>query len=99
MDEKKKIFCFIFARGGSKGIKKKNLAKLDGKPLLYYSINLAKKIKSIKGIFVSTDDRAIGQYAKKNKVHVIKRPRRLSKDDSPEIDAWKHAIKYLKKKK
>lgn len=96
---KKKIFCFIFARGGSKGIKKKNLAKLNGKPLLYYSINLAKKIKSIKGIFVSTDDRAIGQYAKKNKVHVIERPRRLSKDNSPEIDAWKHAIKYLKKKK
>ena len=34
MNKKKKIFCFIFARGGSKGIKKKNLTKLDGKPLL-----------------------------------------------------------------
>ena len=98
-EKKKKIFCFIFARGGSKGIKKKNLAKLDGKPLLYYSINLAKKIKSINGIFVSTDDRSIAQYAKKNKVHIIKRPKRLSKDNSPEIYAWKHAIKYLEKKK
>ena len=93
---KKKIFCFIFARGGSKG-KKKNLAKLNGKPLLYYSINLAKKIKSIQNIFVSTDDQSIAKYAKKNNVQVIKRPRNLSKDNSPEIDAWKHAIKYLEK--
>lgn len=96
---KKKIFCFIFARGGSKGIKKKNLAKLNGKPLLYYSINLAKKIKSIQSIFVSTDDQSIAKYAKKNNVQVIKRPKNLSKDNSPEIDAWKHAIKYLEKKK
>ena len=96
---KKKIFCFIFARGGSKGIKKKNLTKLDGKPLLYYSINLAKKIKFVKNIFVSTDNQSIAQYAKKNKVNVIKRPKKFSKDNSPEIEAWKHAVKYLEKKK
>ena len=57
--KKKILYCFIFARGGSKGIKNKNLVKLNGKPLLFYSINLAKKIKSIKKIFVSTDNKAI----------------------------------------
>ena len=97
--KKKILYCFIFARGGSKGIKNKNLVKLNGKPLLFYSINLAKKIKSIKKIFVSTDNKAIAEYAKKNKVEVIKRPKKLSQDNSYEIDAWKHAIKFLKKKK
>ena len=99
MKKKKILYCFIFARGGSKGIKNKNLVKLNGKPLLFYSINLAKKIKSIKKIFVSTDNKAIAEYAKKNKVEVIKRPKKLSQDNSYEIDAWKHAIKFLKKKK
>jgi len=97
--KKKILYCFIFARGGSKGIKNKNLVKLNGKPLLFYSINLAKKIKSIKKIFVSTDNKAIAEYAKKNKVEVIKRPKKLSQDNSYEIEAWKHAIKFLKKKK
>jgi CMP-N-acetylneuraminic acid synthetase len=99
MKKKKILYCFIFARGGSKGIKNKNLVKLNGKPLLFYSINLAKKIKSIKKIFVSTDNKAIAEYAKKNKVEVIKRPKKLSQDNSYEIEAWKHAIKFLKKKK
>lgn len=98
MHKKKIIFCFIFARGGSKGIKKKNLVKLNGKPLLYYSINIAKKIKGIKKIFVSTDDKAIAKYAEKNNVNVIIRPKKLSQDNSSEIDAWKHAIKHLIKK-
>lgn len=99
MKKKKIIFCFIFARGGSKGIKNKNLAKLNNKPLLYYSIDLAKKIKSIKKIFVSTDNKRIANYAKKRNVYVINRPKKLSQDSSPEIDAWKHAIKALKKNK
>ena len=99
MKKKKILYCFIFARGGSKGIKNKNLVKLNGKPLLFYSINLAKKIKSIKKIFVSTDNKAIAEYAKKNKAEVIKRPKKLSQDNSYEIEAWKHAIKFLKKKK
>ena len=99
MNKKNIIFCFIFARGGSKGIKNKNLVKLDGKPLLYYSIKIAKKIKFIKKIFVSTDNKDIARYAKKNKVYVIERPKKLSQDNSSEIDAWKHAIKFLRKKK
>lgn len=99
MKKKKIIFCFIFARGGSKGIKNKNLAKLNNKPLLYYSIDLAKKIKSIKKIFVSTDNRRIANYARKRNVYVINRPKKLSQNSSPEIHAWKHAIKVLQKNK
>ena len=55
----KKIFAFIFAREGSKGIKNKNFAKLNGKPLLDYSINLAKKLKIFKKIYVCTSQKNI----------------------------------------
>ena len=99
MNKSKITYCFIFARGGSKGLKNKNLKKLNGKPLLQYSIDLAKKIKFIKKIFVSTDNKKIENYARKNNIYVIKRPKKISGDHSKEIDAWKHAIKYLSKKK
>ena len=59
-----KIYAFIFARGGSKGIKDKNLVKVKGKPLIYYSIKIAQKIKDIDKIFVSSDIKKILKYAK-----------------------------------
>lgn len=93
-----KIITFIFARGGSKGIKNKNIRLLNGKPLLFYSIDIAKKFCKKQNIFVSTDNNKISLIAKKYGVQVIKRPKLLSKDKSSELLAWKHAIKYLHKK-
>tara|TARA_B100001564_G_C20480523_1_gene596875 strand:+ start:175 stop:855 length:681 start_codon:yes stop_codon:yes gene_type:complete len=93
-----KIYAFIFARGGSKGIKDKNLVKVKGKPLIYYSIKIAQKIKDIDKIFVSSDSEKILKYAKKLGVSIIKRPKKISGDSSPEVLAWRHAITYLKKK-
>ena len=52
---KNKVLCIIPARGGSKGIKLKNLQKIDGKPLIFYVINAAQRSKVIDDIFVSTD--------------------------------------------
>ena len=51
----KNLVALICARGGSKGIKNKNLLKIKNKSLIRISIEHAKKIKSIKRIFVSTD--------------------------------------------
>ena len=48
--------AFIFARGGSKGLKNKNVKMFNGKLLIFYSINIAKKIKLIDDVYVSTDD-------------------------------------------
>lgn len=92
-----KTFCFIFARGGSKGIPKKNIKNLLGQPLIAYSINLAKEIQEIEKIFVSTDDKEIAETASSNGANVIKRPLCISKDDSPEWLAWAHAIEYVNK--
>ena len=94
-----RILTFIFARGGSKGIRKKNIVLLKKKPLIYYSIEIAKKFSKAKDIFVSTDDVKIAKISKNYKVEVIKRPKSLSQDKTPEIKAWKHAINYVTKKK
>ena len=92
-----KNFAFIFARKGSKRVKNKNIKKLNGKPLILYSIEIAKKIKQISKIFVSTNDKNIKKLALTNGCIVIDRPEFLAKDNSPEWLAWQHAISFVKK--
>lgn len=90
-----KTVAFIFARGGSKGLPGKNIKPLNGKPLLQYSIETAKKIMQISEIFVSTDCAEIAAVAIKNGVKVINRPAYLATDTSPEWLSWRHAIEYV----
>lgn len=90
---------FIFARGGSKGVKNKNIYKINNKPLIQYSIDIAKKICKDSDIYVSSDSKSIIDIAKKNNISYINRPKNISGDRSIELDAWKHAIFYLNKKK
>ena len=92
------VLGIIPARGGSKGIKNKNLKKIKGKTLIEYTISEAKKSKLINDIYVSTDSNKIINIAKKNKINFIKRPKELSKDHSKTIDAIKHVTKFYKKK-
>ena len=90
-----KNYAFIFARGGSKGLPGKNIKELAGKPLLCYSIDIAKATPSIDKIFVSTDDSDIALIAEKNGAIVIKRPQELAADNTPEWLAWRHAIDWV----
>ena len=62
---KNKVICIIPARGGSKGIKLKNLKKICGKPLIYYPIKAALSSKACDKIIVSTDSKKIALIAKK----------------------------------
>ena len=93
-----KTFAFIFARGGSKGVPGKNIKEICGKPLIAYSIEIAKKIESIDKIFVSTEDNNIATVANEYRAEIIPRPQELAQDDSPEWLAWQHAIKWLEDK-
>ena len=93
-----KIFAFIFARGGSKGLPRKNILPIAGTPLLAYSIKLAKQINQVERIFVSTDDEEIASIAIQYGAIVINRPKELAKDDSPEWLAWQHAIQITQEK-
>ena len=90
-----KTYAFIFARGGSKGVPGKNIKEICGKPLIAYSIEIAKEIESIEKIFVSTEDDNIATMAKKYGADIISRPVSLAEDDSPEWLAWQHAVKWL----
>lgn len=92
----KTTFAFIFARGGSKGIPRKNVKLLGGKPLIGWSIDTALKCPSIDRVIVSTDDQEIADVAKSHGAEVpFIRPKELAEDNSAEWYAWRHAVQYL----
>jgi CMP-N-acetylneuraminic acid synthetase len=90
-----KNIAFIFARGGSKGLPRKNIKLLAGKPLIQYSIESALQSPSISAVFVSTEDKEIAAISSSLGAVVIDRPEKLSADDSPEWLAWRHAIDWV----
>ncbi len=93
------FFILICARGGSKGIKNKNLKKVKGLSLLAHTLKFAHKVIGKPIIVVSSDSEKILNEAKKYSADVlIKRPKFLASDSSPEILTWKHSISFLKKK-
>tara|TARA_B100000579_G_C22837698_1_gene859736 strand:+ start:1171 stop:1872 length:702 start_codon:yes stop_codon:yes gene_type:complete len=92
------IFCFIFARGGSKSVKNKNIVNFNNKPLIANTILQAKRIKLIDKIFVSTDSKKIAKIAEKyGAIIPFMRPQKLATDTSPEYLSWKHAINMCEK--
>lgn len=93
-----KILALIPARGGSKGIPKKNIRPLYGKPLIAWTIEQAQQSKHISRIFVSTDDAEIAAIAEKYGVEVpFLRPEEFSRDNSPTADAIIHTVDNLEK--
>lgn len=96
--QRQKILAIIPARGGSKGISRKNIQILGGKPLIVWPIELAKSISAIERIIVSSDDDEIMSIARKNGAEVLfKRPKSLSKNSTPTLPVLQHAINFLKK--
>lgn len=92
-----KFLGIIPARGGSKGIKNKNIRNFCGKPLIYYTIKEAKKSKYLDRIIVSTESPKIAALAKKYGAEVpFLRPRELAQDKSRVLDAVEHLLKKLK---
>lgn len=89
------MFALIFVRGGSKGVRKKNIREINGTPLLARAINLCKKSGVFAEIFVSTEDPEIKLIATEWGATVIDRPTELATDCSSELLAWKHAVKFL----
>ena len=91
------IIGFIFARGGSKGVKKKNVRQMAGKPLIGYAIEIAKQSKLIDRVIVSTEDEEIARIALEFGAEIpFMRPKELAQDNTSEILAWRHAIQTLK---
>ncbi len=96
MNPKPEIVALIPARGGSKGIPRKNIRLLAGKPLIAYSIETALESSLIDRVIVSTDDRRIADIAIEFGAEVpFIRPKNLAQDDSPEWLTWQHAIRNV----
>ncbi|MBX7045912.1 MAG: acylneuraminate cytidylyltransferase family protein [Ignavibacteria bacterium] len=97
MYKKNKIAALITARGGSKGIPKKNIINLCGKPLIHWTVEAALKSKFVDKIFLSTDSDDIIKAVKKFPVDVpFKRPKNLSGDKATSTDVILHFIDWMK---
>ena len=87
----------IPARGGSKGIKKKNLRLLNNKPLVTHAIEFAKRLNFVDKVVVSSDDIRIINISKKKKVDYIKRSKKLSGDKVSDYDLLLNTLNFYKK--
>ena len=90
-------YAIIPARGGSKGVPRKNISLLGGYPLVAYAIAAAKLTPSIERIIVSTDDDEVAAIARKFGAEVpFLRPAELAQDGSRDIGFMLHAIQWLR---
>jgi CMP-N-acetylneuraminic acid synthetase len=88
------ILVTICARGGSKGVKNKNIRMLNRKPLIAHTIEHALKWGRAKKIIVSTDSEKIARIAKQFGALVpFKRPAKLAGDKTPKVEVLRHALK------
>lgn len=98
MHNNRQVLCFILARGGSKGIHRKNVKIIGGKPLILHSIDAAKKNQEIDKIYVSTEDPEIKKISCENNSIVIDRPSELAQDTSNYLDAVHHLLNSIPEK-
>jgi len=88
--------AIIPARGGSKGIPRKNIRLLAGKPLIAYNIQQAKRSHFVNRLAVSTDDAEIAAVARQYGAEVIWRPAEISGDTASSESALLHALEHLR---
>ena len=92
-----KPICFIGARGGSKGVPRKNIRPLAGKPLIAHTIEAALDSQIFSSVIVSTEDNEIAKIARKFGADVpFMRPKKLSTDTTGMYEVITHAIKKMR---
>lgn len=96
---KLRILGVITARGGSKGLPGKNVKMLGDKPLIAYTIEVAKKSKLITDLIVSTDDKKIAEVCRECGAEVpFIRPAELATDTAGHLEVMQHAIRFMEDK-
>lgn len=83
------------ARGGSKGVPRKNIVDLGGKPLMFHVIDAARSAGGLDRLVVSTEDPEIKAIAEERGVEVIDRPLELARDHTPTAPVLKHVVEVL----
>ena len=97
--KKNKILCVLQVRGGSKGVPKKNIRKVNGKPLMTWTIESAKKSNVFDSIWVSSDSDEILEVGREEDVNTMKRPDKLSGDEVLSVDSLHWAVGEIEKLK
>jgi CMP-N-acetylneuraminic acid synthetase len=93
-----KILCIIPARGGSKGVHRKNIRPIGGKPLIGWTIEVAMRTSCIDRIVVSTDDAEIADIVRNYGIEVpFLRPMELAQDQTPDMPVYEHTLTWLAK--
>jgi CMP-N-acetylneuraminic acid synthetase len=90
-----KVLGITLARGGSKGVPKKNIKMIAGKPLIAWTIEEALASKNLNNYIVSTDDPQIARISAQYKADAINRPAKFAEDDTPSLTALQHAVHYM----
>src|SRR4030042_318389 len=99
MAEQPRVLAVIPARGGSKGVPRKNIRPVCGKPLIAYTIETALAARRLfHRIIVSTDDGEIADVARRYGAEVpFMRPAELAADDVPTIPVLQHALSFFER--
>jgi len=93
-----KVLGTICARGGSKGVKNKNIKPLAGKPLIAHTVEYLKKWEKADRIVCSTDSHKIADVAKKYGAEIpCMRPKELAKDNAAKLHVIQHIVKFCEK--
>jgi len=93
-----KILGIIPARGGSKGVPKKNIRRLCGKPLIAWTIEVALQTSCLDRVIVSTDDEEIAEVVRHYGLEVpFLRPKELAQDDTTDMPVYEHTLSWLAK--
>src|SRR5437762_4327231 len=91
-----RVIGLITARRGSKGVPGKNVAMLGDRPLVRWTIDAARRSRSLDRVIVSTDDPAVADLARAAHIDVpFMRPDDLGADDTPTADVVRHALTFL----
>ena len=92
-----KVLALVIARGGSKGLPRKNVRLLAGKPLVAYPIEEAKKSKYVDRVILTTDDLEIAEIGRQYGAETpFMRPAELAKDATTELPVVQHALNWLR---
>ncbi len=90
-----RLLAVIPARGGSKGLPRKNVRLLAGLPLIAYSIRAGQAASSVDRLVVSTEDAEIAAVARDSGAEVVERPAALAQDDTPTRPVIEHTVELL----
>jgi CMP-N-acetylneuraminic acid synthetase len=94
-----RVLGLIPARGGSKGIPRKNIKLLAGKPLLQYTAEAALSATRLSRVILSTEDQEIAEVARRCGLEVpFTRPKELSLDETPTLPVVQHAVNWLEER-